>query len=269
MVEFLLVAPVLLAISGGTIEVANFMRLSQISTVASQEMANVAYRRCASITRVENPNSPNYQPASNSLTDGTIKIQLDNTTTATEIQNCLVAVQTETLTELLSLNSGSTTGNSAQLIVARFNPDSSFQSIKAVDPPASIPIIPKATPAKLNNGYPGSNGKKDEHSAQEPVAASRLNSGGNDSMSGTTKTNDKSSPNKIKDLPCWRDQLAESGRNILFNANGGSTVLISQTQLQNRQQVIVGQVVAQYTPLIKFFNLSIIHSGEFRATTLL
>jgi Flp pilus assembly protein TadG len=57
MLEFLLIAPVLLTVAGGTVEVANHMRANQIATVMSQEVANSSYRQCADIIVVQNPNN--------------------------------------------------------------------------------------------------------------------------------------------------------------------------------------------------------------------
>lgn len=46
LVEFLLITPLLLAIAGGAMEVARFLRFNQMASVFSQEAAITAYRRC-------------------------------------------------------------------------------------------------------------------------------------------------------------------------------------------------------------------------------
>lgn len=47
LIEFILIAPVLLAIAGGAIEIARFLRFNQVASVFSQESAMTAYRRCS------------------------------------------------------------------------------------------------------------------------------------------------------------------------------------------------------------------------------
>ncbi len=47
LIEFILIAPVLLAIAGGAIEIARFLRFNQVASVFSQETALTAYRRCS------------------------------------------------------------------------------------------------------------------------------------------------------------------------------------------------------------------------------
>lgn len=47
LVEFILITPVLLAIAGGAIEIARFLRFNQAASVLSQESALTAYRRCS------------------------------------------------------------------------------------------------------------------------------------------------------------------------------------------------------------------------------
>jgi hypothetical protein len=47
LIEFILIAPVLLAIAGGAIEIARFLRFNQVASVFSQEAAMTAYRRCS------------------------------------------------------------------------------------------------------------------------------------------------------------------------------------------------------------------------------
>ncbi len=253
MIEFLLIAPVFLMISGGTIEVANFMRLSQISTVASQEMANTAYRRCTPITRVVNPNSGGYDPRQTN-------IQLHGDETIAAIQTCLDTIQQETLTRLQSLNSGSTDGNSAHLTVARFNSiDQSFQVVTAEDPPST------STPAgQSTNSSDGStrNPKTNQYTRNSDDSKGKDRS---DQSNNGGKHNGNDKPKSV----AWTKQVHISGRSVTYQARGQTVTLIDQQQLQTRQQVVVGQVVAEYTPLIKFFNLSILYSGEFRATTLL
>jgi hypothetical protein len=47
LVEFILIAPVLLAIAGGALEIARFLRFNQVASVFSQEAAMMAYRQCS------------------------------------------------------------------------------------------------------------------------------------------------------------------------------------------------------------------------------
>jgi hypothetical protein len=47
LVEFILIAPVLLAIAGGALEIARFLRYNQTASIVSQEAALSTYRRCS------------------------------------------------------------------------------------------------------------------------------------------------------------------------------------------------------------------------------
>jgi Flp pilus assembly protein TadG len=109
MIEFLLIAPVLLTIAGGTIEVSNYMRANQIATVMSQEIANSTYRQCADITLV--------QSAPNSSTQ--IVVDVDKTTRS--VQTCLMTIQSAAQTNLAALLPGLRT----QVRVAAFRTNSS------------------------------------------------------------------------------------------------------------------------------------------------
>ena len=76
LVEFILIAPVLLAIAGGAIEIARFLRFNQVASVFSQEAAMTAYRRC-----------------SDSFVFRTTG-EFDQTTSQAEINACLRELQT-------------------------------------------------------------------------------------------------------------------------------------------------------------------------------
>ncbi len=76
LVEFILIAPVLLAIAGGAIEIARFLRFNQVASVFSQEAAVTAYRRCSDSFVFH--------------TTGTF----DETKTKAEINECLEELQT-------------------------------------------------------------------------------------------------------------------------------------------------------------------------------
>ncbi len=232
MLEFLLVAPVLLTITGATIEVANFMRLSQISTVVSQEAANQAYRQCSSIVRLTNPADPRYSTA-----PGTVRMQIDDTATPVAVQACLENVRANTLSTLNNLNQN-TNGNAVHLMVARFyqrgtsNPVQSFEATTIESTEAG----------------------DDKSSHRKPLGTGLGTGGGRERNRAFEK---KASCNR-------------SNGNLTYESNTATPItIISGAELQKREQVIVGQAVAGYTPLVKFFNLKIIYSGEFRAVTVM
>ena len=50
LVEFAFVAPIMLVISGATVDIGRFLRYHQITSSISQEAANYVYRRCSDIT---------------------------------------------------------------------------------------------------------------------------------------------------------------------------------------------------------------------------
>lgn len=50
LLEFAFVAPIMLVISGATIDIGRFLRYHQITSSISQEAANYVYRRCSDIT---------------------------------------------------------------------------------------------------------------------------------------------------------------------------------------------------------------------------
>ena len=56
LVEFAFVAPVMLIISGATIDIGRFLRYHQITSSISQEAANYVYRRCSDITSLTETN---------------------------------------------------------------------------------------------------------------------------------------------------------------------------------------------------------------------
>jgi len=56
LVEFAFVAPIMLVISGATIDIGRFLRYHQITSSISQEAANYVYRRCSDITSLTETN---------------------------------------------------------------------------------------------------------------------------------------------------------------------------------------------------------------------
>lgn len=233
MIEFLLVAPVFLMISGGTIEVANFMRLSQVSTVVSQEAANQAYRQCSSVVRLTNPNDRLYN--SNGA-----RMQIDNTTTQAAVQNCLENVRANSLVTLNKLNP-STTINAVHLMAARVDP---------IRPPTDMSryqtFEANTAPGVSGSGTPPRGDDAERHG----------------------QTGGYSSPENDREQAPTRRATCNNGV-ITYPTNSGSIPLIPKQELDRRQQVIVGQAVAGYTPLVKFFNLKILYSGDFRAVTVM
>lgn len=66
LVEFAFVAPVMLIISGATIDIGRFLRYHQITSSISQEAANYVYRRCSDITSLTETNGQTTVDASKS-----------------------------------------------------------------------------------------------------------------------------------------------------------------------------------------------------------
>jgi Flp pilus assembly protein TadG len=97
LVEFLLITPLLLAIAGGAIEVARFLRFNQMASVFSQEAAITAYRRCTDIF-VFNSNDT-----------------FDQTSTEAAIQVCLDTFRNGFQTQLNALSPN--VGNNPQFSV--------------------------------------------------------------------------------------------------------------------------------------------------------
>lgn len=232
MIEFLLVAPVFLMISGGTIEVANFMRLSQISTVVSQEAANQAYRQCSSVVRLKNPADPRYSTA-----PGTPRIQIDDVSTPVAVQNCLENVRLNSLSTLNQLNQN-TSDNAVHLMVARYyqrGTNTKFQSFEATTTTSLLP-------GSINQSDSGGNSEKRNSKEKD---------------TGKNRSFDKKAS-------------CNSNGEVEYQSNSQRSItLIPTAELQRREQVIVGQAVAGYTPLVKFFNLKILYSGDFRAVTVM
>ena len=56
LVEFAFVAPIMLVISGATVDIGRFLRYQQITSSISQEAANYVYRRCSDITSLTETN---------------------------------------------------------------------------------------------------------------------------------------------------------------------------------------------------------------------
>lgn len=244
MIEFLLAAPVLLSISGGTIEVANFMRLTQIATVASQEAANQAYRQCSSVTRLVNPAQSSYNISQRTAA------QIDHNATHTAVVACLDSVRRRTMSTLSRLN-GNTAGNAVHLTVARYNPKESEEANKYEEFDS---FSTTSAPASAAYGGPGSGAYDGSH--EDTGNAHNRRSG---RLAGAT-------------LPsaAFLQQLRLDDKKVKYTLITGQEVdLIVDLDLQRREQVIVGQAVAGYTPIVRFFNLAVLYSGEFRATTVL
>lgn len=53
MMEFAFIAPIMLIISGATIDIGRFIRINQITSVMSQNTANIIYRKCIDQTLYE------------------------------------------------------------------------------------------------------------------------------------------------------------------------------------------------------------------------
>ena len=66
LVEFAFVAPVMLIISGATIDIGRFLRYHQVTSSISQEAANYVYRRCSDITSLTETNGQTTVDASKS-----------------------------------------------------------------------------------------------------------------------------------------------------------------------------------------------------------
>ena len=66
LVEFAFVAPIMLVISGATIDIGRFLRYHQITSSISQEAANYVYRRCSDITSLTETNGQTTVDASKS-----------------------------------------------------------------------------------------------------------------------------------------------------------------------------------------------------------
>lgn len=66
LLEFAFVAPIMLVISGATIDIGRFLRYHQITSSISQEAANYVYRRCSDITSLTETNGQTTVDASKS-----------------------------------------------------------------------------------------------------------------------------------------------------------------------------------------------------------
>jgi uncharacterized protein (UPF0333 family) len=67
LVEFILIAPALLAIAGGAIEIARFLRFNQTASIFSQEAAVAAYRKCSDFTNFDANGSFNSNATSSAI----------------------------------------------------------------------------------------------------------------------------------------------------------------------------------------------------------
>ncbi len=253
MIEFLLVAPVLLSITGGTIEVANFMRLTQISTVVSQEVANRTYRECSSLTEVVNPQSSSYQVTSSN------SMQINHPVTTNTVNTCLQRLQSQTLARLNSLNSN-TTGNAVHLIVARHNPSEAgtlteFESFSS-------------SGANIIQGSTSTSVSKDSANGNQPdTRLKRRNDDQTEEKNGADRPPPPPPPTTNSD---YKQVGFRPGQGIVMKGSrndSATQIVVPQQHIIDRKTVVVGQVVAGYTPVIRFFNLALLYSGDFRATT--
>lgn len=78
MMEFAFVAPIILIISGATIDIGRFIRINQITSVMSQNTANIIYRRCIDRTEYK------YETSL-----GTTGVKVIETTTKDKITTCM------------------------------------------------------------------------------------------------------------------------------------------------------------------------------------
>lgn len=145
LVEFILVAPVILAIAGGALEIARFLRLNQTASIISQEAAVSAYRKCSDFFVFD---------ANGAFNQGE---------TTSDIQKCLETVRSDLQKQLEDLYNPALPGNPKfSLVLSVYRRDNvrnsagtelGFKQLTQI-----VPVPPDPTPTPLPSLYKATGG---------------------------------------------------------------------------------------------------------------
>jgi hypothetical protein len=247
-IGFITCAPLLLILSGTTVDISRFMRFTQVTNFVSQQGADILYRTCSDITIYNRP------------TLGSTSLTINNTSTSSavyectrQVQNAMQATLNTSLYGAIAMSSVlryATTNNScAPLVVAQ--PKVRTVNNLTTDPD-DTQLSGSTTVIKINKGtrqdVDGNEDGDDDPKDGEGKTFQDLKNGDNLSNRALTLQNDGS-----------------------ISINGKSAV--SSTQACARQRLVAVEVSYPFSPIVKFLpkflNIDPGNQGNHRETSIL
>lgn len=259
LVEFIFCAPILLMISGATVDISRYIRYTQVTNFISQQGADLLYRKCSDITIYDRP----------TITSTRLSINAANTNAA--VFSCARQIQNA----MQSVLNNSVYGALAMTTVLRY--DIALQSTGTCRPTPLQPTVRALTdldrepeeddaPEPDEEESDDNEGKERREIKVKPHQEDDDESG-DDGHKG--KRRNFSDSTQASNLNKRRLALSDQG-DVTLN---GKTVISASDACSQRQRLVIVEASYPYDPIVKFLpNFLTIdpgNQGNHRETTIL